>query len=140
MYKKILVAYDGSEGAQKALRAGINLAKIHQAELYALAVEESLPRFPGTIDEVQEEKELANRYYGKLLAEARRQAQEQNLELKTFIKAGHPAKTIVQVAKEGKFDLLLVGHTGLSAVWAAFLGTTAEKVSRHAPCSVLIVR
>jgi len=44
------------------------------------------------------------------------------------------------VAQEGKFDLILVGHSGLSGVWAKFLGTTAEKVSRHAPCSVLIVR
>lgn len=140
MYKKILVAYDGSEGARKALAAGINLAQIHQAELFALAVEEKLPKFPGTIDEVQEEKELANKYYGQLLAEARQQAQEAGLKLKTLLRAGHPAKTIVQVAKEGNFDLLLVGHTGLSAVWAAFLGTTAEKVSRHAPCSVLIVR
>ncbi len=35
---------------------------------------------------------------------------------------------------------MLVGHSGLSGVWAALLGTTAEKVSRHAPCSVLIVR
>ena len=56
------------------------------------------------------------------------------------MRPGHPAQTIVEVAKEGKFDLILVGHSGLSGVWAAFLGTTAEKVSRHAPCSVLIVR
>jgi nucleotide-binding universal stress UspA family protein len=140
MYKKILVAYDGSEGAQKALKAGINLAKLHQAELCALSVEEKLPRFAGTIDEVKEEKEFANQHHGKLLEAARTKAQEAGIELKTIMRAGHPAKTIVQVAKEGKFDLLLVGHTGLSAVWAAFLGTTAEKVSRHAPCSVLIVR
>jgi nucleotide-binding universal stress UspA family protein len=56
------------------------------------------------------------------------------------MRPGHPAKTIVQIAKEGKFDLMLVGHSGLSGVWAAFWGTTAEKVSRHAPCGVLIVR
>jgi nucleotide-binding universal stress UspA family protein len=140
MYKKILVAYDGSDGANKALKAGINLAKVHQAELCALAVEEKLPRFSGTIDEVQEEKEFADQHYSKLLEAARLKAQEAGSELKTLMRPGHPAKTIVQVAKEGKFDLLLVGHTGLSAVWAAFLGTTAEKVSRHAPCSVLIVR
>jgi len=140
MYKKILVAYDGSDGAHKALEAGINLAKIHQAELCALSVEEKLPRFAGTIDEVKEEKELANQHHGKLLGAAHAKAREAGIELKTLMRAGHPAKTIVQVAKEGKFDLLLVGHTGLSAAWAAFLGTTAEKVSRHAPCSVLIVR
>ena len=67
-------------------------------------------------------------------------AKEGGGELKTLLRPGQPAQTIVEVAKEGKFDLVLVGHTGLSGVWAAFLGTTAEKVSRHAPCSVLIVR
>lgn len=55
MFKKILLAYDGSESAKKGLEAGINLAKLHQADLWALAVQEKLPRFAGTIDEVQEE-------------------------------------------------------------------------------------
>ena len=52
MYRKILLAYDGSEGANQALEAGVQLAHIHGAELWALAVEERLPRFSGTIDEV----------------------------------------------------------------------------------------
>lgn len=140
MFKKILLAYDGSQGADRALTAGIELAKIHGAELWALAVEEKLPRFSGTIDEVQEEKQFANEQYGRLLEAAEAQAREAGIDLKTLMQPGHPAQTIVAVAKEGAFDLLLVGHTGLSGVWAAFLGTTAEKVSRHAPCSVLIVR
>jgi len=140
MFKKILLAYDGSEGANTALEAGIDLAKIHGAELWAMAVQENLPRFSGTIDEVKEEKQFANEQYGKLLEGAKVKAKEAGIELKTLMKPGHPAQTIVAVAKEGKFDLVLVGHTGLSGVWAAFLGTTAEKVSRHAPCSVLIVR
>jgi nucleotide-binding universal stress UspA family protein len=140
MYKKILVAYDGSQGANEALAAGIELAKLHGAELVALAVEERLPRFSGTIDEVQEEKEFANDQCGKLLAAARDRAQEGGVGLKTLLRPGHPAQTIVSVAQEGEFDLILVGHSGLSGVWAAFLGTTAEKVSRHASCSVLIVR
>jgi nucleotide-binding universal stress UspA family protein len=140
MYRKILLAYDGSEGANRALEVGVQLAQIHGAELWALAVEERLPRFSGTIDEVQEEKQFANEQYGKLLETAKVKAKEAGVELKTLMRPGHPAQTIVAVAKEGKFDLVLVGHTGLSGVWAAFLGTTAEKVSRHAPCSVLIVR
>jgi nucleotide-binding universal stress UspA family protein len=140
MFRKILLAYDGSEGANTALNAGINLAKIHQAELWTLAVQEKLPRFSGTIDEVQEEKQFADEQYGKLLEAAKVKAKEAGIGLKTLMRPGHPAQTIVAVAKEGKFDLVLVGHTGLSGVWAAFLGTTAEKVSRHAPCSVLIVR
>jgi nucleotide-binding universal stress UspA family protein len=140
MFRKILLAYDGSEGANRALAVGIDLAKIHGAELWAVAVQEKLPRFSGTIDEVQEEKQFANDQYGKLLEAAKVKAKEAGIELKTLMRPGHPAQTVVAVAKEGKFDLVLVGHTGLSGVWAAFLGTTAEKVSRHAPCSVLIVR
>jgi len=140
MFKKILLAYDGSDGAQKALEAGINLAKIHQAELWAMTVQERLPRYGGTIDEVQEEKEVADERFGKILEQAQARAQEEGLEIKTLRPFGHPAQTIIEVAKEGQFDLILVGHSGLSGVWAKFLGTTAEKVSRHAPCSVLIVR
>ena len=140
MFRKILLAFDGSEGANRALAVGIDLAKIHGAELWAVAVQEKLPRFSGTIDEVQEEKQFANEQYGKLLEAAKVRAKEAGIELKTLMRPGHPAQTIISAAKEGKFDLVLVGHTGLSGVWAAFLGTTAEKVSRHAPCSVLIVR
>jgi nucleotide-binding universal stress UspA family protein len=140
MFKKILLAYDGSDGAQKALEAGIELAKTHQAELWALTVQERLPRYGGTIDEIQEEKQVADERYGKIVEQVRAKAQETGFEIKTLRPFGHPAQTIIEVAKEGNFDLILVGHSGLSGVWAAFLGTTAEKVSRHAPCSVLIVR
>ena len=139
MFRKILLAYDGSEGATRALKMGLNLAKIHGATLWALAVQERLPRFSATIDEVKEEKEFADQHYGKLLEEARAQAQEAGLELKTLLRPGHPAKTIIDVAKEGNFDLLLIGASGLSGLWR-FLGTTTEKVVRHAPCSVVIVR
>ncbi len=140
MFKKILLAYDGSEGAERALAAGIELAQVHGAELTALAVQERLPRFSGTIDEVQEEKEFANQQYSRLLDGAQAQARAAGVKLRPLMRPGHPAQTIVEVATEGNFDVILVGHSGLSGVWAAFLGTTAEKVSRHAPCSVLIVR
>jgi len=140
MYRKILLAYDGSQGAKMALAAAISLAQVHGAQLWALGVEEKLPRFSGTIDEVQEEKEFANQHYTKLLAEAGEEAAKAGLELKTLLRPGHAAQTILQVAREGVFNLIVVGHSGLSGVWAMFLGTTAEKVSRHAPCSVLIVR
>ena len=103
-------------------------------------MQERLPRFSGTIDEVQEEKEFANQQGGRLLDGAQAQARAAGVKLQTLMRPGHPAQTIVEVAKDGRFDLILVGHSGLSGVWAAFLGTTAEKVSRHAPCSVLIVR
>ena len=136
MFKKILLAYDGSEGAKQALEAGINLARLHQAELWALTVQEKIP--PSLMEVA--EKVFGYQYFEQIMEEARTRVQKAGIELKTEIRMGHPAQTIVEVAKEGKFDLILMGHTGLSEVWVRFLGSTAEKVSRHAPCSVLIVR
>lgn len=140
MFRKILLAYDGSNGAKRALAQAITLARANGAELWALAVEEHLPHFAGTVDEVLEEKEFADRYYGERLEEARERAAQAGVELKTALRPGHPARTIVDFARAGDFDLVVLGHSGHSEVWAMFLGTTAEKVSRHAPCSVLIVR
>ncbi len=140
MKRKILLAYDGSEGANRAFETAIEEARVHQAELWALAVEERPPRFSATIDEVQEEKTFADEHYRQILLRAQRRALEAGIELKTILRIGHPAKTIVEAAQEGDFDLIVVGHSGLSGVWAKFLGTTADKVSRHAPCGVLIVR
>jgi nucleotide-binding universal stress UspA family protein len=140
MFKNILLAYDGSEGANRALEAAIELAKLHEGKIWALAVEENLPHVIATVGEYQDIKEQANEKFRQLLQEAHAQAEKAGVELKTLLRAGHPAQTIIGVAQEGEFDVILVGHSGLSGVWATFLGTTAEKVSRHAPCSVLIVR
>jgi nucleotide-binding universal stress UspA family protein len=137
MFKKILVAYDGSEGAKKALEAGIKLAQLHQAELLVLAVQEEMPRTH--IDTAFAETAF-RQHLEQILAEAQTRSQEAGVQAKTDMRLGHPAKTIVAVAEEGKFDLILVGHSGLSGVWGRFLGSTAEKLSRHAPCSVLMVR
>jgi nucleotide-binding universal stress UspA family protein len=141
MFKRILLAYDGSDGARKGLEAGIELAKLHQAELVALAVQEQPPGLAGITDKkVRKEKAFGYQHCEQLLEEAQKRAQEAGVELKTEIRMGHPAKTIVEVATEGRFDTVLVGHIGFSQVFRSLLGTTAEKVIRHVPCSVLIVR
>ena len=67
-------------------------------------------------------------------------ALETAVELQTQVRAGHPAQQIVEVAGEHQVDLIVIGHSGHSGVWGRFLGSTAEKVSRHAACSVLLVR
>ena len=139
MFQKILVAYDGSDRANRALAVGINLAQTHGAELWALAVQEGVPPFSAIIDETDEEKLFAEHQSGKLLETPQARAQEAGIEIKTMVRPGFPAKIILEVTKEGNFDLLLIGASGISGMWR-FLGTTAEKVIRHALCSVVIVR
>ncbi len=69
MYKKILVGYDGSDGSKQALVHAIQLAKALGAELHAIWSRSSLPHYPETVDEVDEEREAASAFLQKLTKE-----------------------------------------------------------------------
>ena len=140
MYKKILVGYDGSDGSKEALIHAIHLAKETNAELYALWSRSSLPHYPETVDEVEEEREAASAFLHKLTRELTEYSKEYDFEIHADSKSGHAAKTIVDYAKQGNFDLIVVGHKGHSGLWGNLLGHTPDKVSENAHCSVLIVR
>jgi nucleotide-binding universal stress UspA family protein len=140
MFQKILLAYDGSEGANRALEAAIDLARLHAGKIWALAVAEKLPHLSAIVDDPKSEnQDQADQRFRQFMEAARARAAKAGIEFEALLRSGHPAKTIVALAREGGFDVILVGHSGISGVWA-LLGTTAEKVSRHAPCSVIIVR
>lgn len=140
MYRRILVAYDGSAGARKALDVGLDLAQRLGADLATLAVEERLPHYAATVGEMAEEKASRDRYFADLQAEVSERGQDRGLATHTEVRAGQAARVTTHYAAEGRFDLLIVGHKGHSDVWGLFMGSTADKISRHAPCSVLIVR
>ncbi len=139
MARKIAVGFDGSEGAWKALREAVRLARLEKAELWVISIEE-LPRYPGAPSEVKEEKEAANHYLHRLHQEAAAFANGEGVTLHADIRIGHPARGLVDYVTERGVDLLVLGHSGHSSLWGTFLGTTADKVVRHAPCSVLVVR
>jgi hypothetical protein len=84
MYRKILVANDGSPGALKALAAAIETAKRDGAALHMVTVEE-LPRFPATIDEAEEEKAEANHRLLPVIEAARAQARAAGVALETHL-------------------------------------------------------
>ncbi|MGI3222693.1 universal stress protein [Streptomyces sp. GTA36] len=71
-------------------------------------------------------------------AAAEAYADERGAACRGETRAGLPAKEIAR-AEQHRADLIAMGRSGHSSVWGRFLGSTAEKVSRHAPCSVLIV-
>ena len=139
MFTRMLVCYDGSASSKKALHAAVMLAHEQGATLCCLTVEEGLPTHAGTIDEFGDVKEERDTYYTEIQADTKRIAAAHERALATRIEAGHPAQTIVRVAKEGGYDPVVMGHTGHSSAWGTFMGTTAEKVTRHVTCSVLVV-
>ena len=76
-----------------------------------------------------------------VLESARRDAEAAGVaDVETFPRVGDAADAILDVAEEQGTDMIIVGHKGLTGATRFLLGSVSNKVSHHAPCSVLIVR
>jgi nucleotide-binding universal stress UspA family protein len=146
MVESILVGTDGSDTAGVAVAHATELARALGARLQIVSAYEPIPdqrlppaRLPAPSD-VQwtfhpREDVL------ELLESAEREAHAAGVErVETFARVGDAADAILDVAEEQKSDLIVVGHKGLTGATRFLLGSVPNKVSHHAPCSVLIVR
>ena len=86
MFKRILVAYDGSEGAAAALKMGIGLAKNPGTDLSSISVEEHLPRYAASMSEVEGAREQIDEHFRALTKQARDSAALQGVELETAVR------------------------------------------------------
>ena len=140
MFKKILVGYDGSDGAKKALRAAVDLAKHYGAELHSISVEEDLPHYAATVGEVLEAKAENNNYFGRINEEAQQMASREDISLHTHVIAGHEVQTIVDYTREHHFDLVVIGFMGHSKIYDRVWGSTSQNIARLVPCTVMVVK
>lgn len=147
MFERILIAYDGSNGAERALIKATELAKLCGAHLIVLTVyrhhsmlEASLSMVRGNVEPGSHlddamratAREAAN--YGKSYAKDAGVKQ-----VSAFIKAGQPARTIVSMAHDKSCDLIVVGSRGMGATENYLLGSVSHKVTGIADCPVLVV-
>ena len=123
-----------------ALKVAINLAKQYKAELHSISVEEHVPRYAATIGEVAEFKIEANGFFKEINDEAMEEAKRAGIELHTKVQAGHEVETIVNYAKDGKFDLLVIGFMGHSKIFGRVWGSTSQNITKLAPCTVIVVK
>ncbi len=138
--KGILVPTDFSESARKALKYAIAFASQFQAEITLLHV------VPDVMDETRliiAMPELQN----DLLKEGRENLDReiaawggQSIKLKPCVKRGVPYNEIVDAARQMHSDLILIGTHGRTGLKHVLLGSTTERVIRHAECPVLVVR
>lgn len=140
MFKKILVGYDGSDGAKKALRTAIDVAKHLGAELHSISVEEDLPHYAATVGEVLEAKAEKNNYFGRMNEEAQQMANREGVSLHTHVIAGHEVQTIVDYVRDHHFDLVVIGFMGHSKIYDRVWGSTSQNIARLVPCTVMIVK
>lgn len=138
-FERILVAIDGSECSDRAYAKALELALLTNARLTALAIEGPLPAYAATIGEVDEVKREKDEYFMGLASRAERQALDAGVQIDVEVRAGHPAELISHVARDGGYDLVVLGHRG-HFLRDHLLGSTADRVAEHAPCPVMIVR
>jgi nucleotide-binding universal stress UspA family protein/predicted transcriptional regulator len=134
------VAIDGSEDSLHAADIAIELATLLHAGLDLLSIEETPPRYVSTQEEQLREHTAAVMYFDRLHAPLRQRSEHRGIETRCAIVSGHEGQAILSYIEEEHCDLLVLGYQGHSGVWGAFLGSTADKLASHAPCSTLIIR
>jgi nucleotide-binding universal stress UspA family protein len=142
MYKKILLAYDGSDAGQKALLECRELANWSQSELHLVAVMPSAMSFVGLEGGVYdvELEEREKKKYRAVLDDGLRRLEECGWASRGEVVTGEAIDEITKYARKIAADLVIVGHKHLDS-WAArwWRGSISGALIEHAPCSVLVV-
>lgn len=147
MFKNILAAYDGSNGAYDALCKACELAKLCGAELTILTVyrhlsmlEASMSMVRGRTDPQANLDDILRDVSREAAEEAKERAVEMGVEtVHAFIKAGPTSRTIVSFAAEKGCDLIVVGSRGLGSSEGYLLGSVSHKVTSLTDIPVLVV-
>jgi nucleotide-binding universal stress UspA family protein len=145
MYDSIVIGTDGSETAKEAVRQATELAKTLGSEIHLVSAYEPVPEgrlrqeradVPDDLQWMVNPKEDVN----TTLEETGKQLEEAGVKVETYAREGDPADAILDVAEEVGADLIVVGNKGMTGARRFLLGSVPNKVSHHAPCSVMIIR
>lgn len=138
MIRRILLAYDGSTGANRALGFALDLALKYAAELHVLAV----ARPPEFGDEVETEAVVENArwHYGRVLAPVKDRLARETIETAFHVAVGHPAEQIVRYADEHSIDHIVVGHRSHTLFERWLIGSVARQMIAYAHCAVTVQR
>jgi nucleotide-binding universal stress UspA family protein len=145
MFDRIVVGTDGSETANEAVRQATELAKAVGSSIDLVSAYEpvSSARLREEAQQVPKDMEwMVNprEDVDATLKAGAEQIEEAGVEVHTHAREGDPADAILDVAEERKTDLIIVGNKGMTGAKRFLLGSVPNKVSHHAPCSVLIIR
>ena len=145
MFKSIVVGTDGSDTANQAVRQAVDLARAVGAKVELVSAYEPVPeqRLKHERQQAPEDLQWAinpREDVDATLEAAAAVAQEASVPVDVYPRQGDPADAILDVAEEREADLIIVGNKGMTGAKRFLLGSVPNKVSHHAPCSVLIIR
>lgn len=138
-FTTVLLPTDFSSHAEAACGAGMDMARRDGAQVIALHVLPLSDLVMGEYPIV-----MVDQLQAELMADAEKRMQawkaEQGGAVETLVVWGNPALDICRIAEERKADLIVTSTHGRTGLAHLFMGSVAERVVRHAPCSVLVVR
>ena len=145
MFRTIVVGTDGSQTAGEAVREAIELAKTVGATIELVSAYEPVPSQRLREESRQAPEDMQwmvnpREDVDATLKAAAAQVDEAGVSVNTYAREGDPADAILDVAEERGADLIVVGNKGMTGAKRFLLGSVPNKISHHAPCSVLIIR
>jgi nucleotide-binding universal stress UspA family protein len=144
MFEKILVPLDGSDHSTYALEKAIQIAKKFDGKVTLLHAYTphvvSLPKEYAHAEATPEMVEISREAGANILEQAKDRVETESVQFETLLKMGQAVETIVSVAENGDFDLIVIGARGLSTIKELLLGSVSHGVTAHAKCPVLVVK
>jgi nucleotide-binding universal stress UspA family protein len=155
VFHKILVPLDGSEHSDRALAAALQIANNFNSEItllhiYSVTVTSVVIPEPTTLNptgvpiatsaEVSKMVDAARDAGKRILADGEQKVRAESVPVETSLIEGNSPQEIVKTAKEGQFDLIVIGARGIHRLRDLLMGSVTEGVVKHASCSVLVVK
>ncbi len=155
MFEKILVPLDGSDHSVRALEKAVQIAKKFSGKVtlihaYSVSMQPIILPEPTTLSsptipiltaaEISRVVEAARATGERILKDGEARAKAEGVVVEALIVEGHAVQEIVRTAKEGNFDLIVMGARGVSHIRGLLLGSVSDGVIHHALCPVLVVK
>ncbi len=145
MFGSIVVGTDGSDTAGEAVRQVSELARTVGASIHLVSAYEPVSNqrlreerqgAPGDLEWMVNAREDVE----ATLREASSSLEDTGVSVDTYAREGDPADAILDIAEEKNADLIVIGNKGMTGAKRFLLGSVPNKISHHAPCSVMIIR
>jgi nucleotide-binding universal stress UspA family protein len=155
LFEKILVPLDGSEHSVRALEIATKIAKKFDGKItlihaYSVRISPLVVPEPTTLTppgvpvmtpaEISKVAEAARKAGAGILADGEEKVKAEGVQVETLLREGHTVQEILKTAREGEFDLIVIGARGISRIREILLGSVSDGVIRNAPCPVLVVK
>jgi len=135
--EKLMVATDGSEYSESAVKEAINLAKICSSKLFAVSIIITSLEFPTVVPQVMEKEEKEAREH---LESIKSRAAKECVDCEIIIhRSKEPFQDIVNDAARNEVDMIIIGTHGRTGLKRLMMGSVTAKVIGHAPCKVMVI-